>query len=126
MPKGYKPAGSGRKAKEEGNALLRAVTATVSNAEWDRIETARGGVERSVWIRAAILRELQPKHFYIETIRTERRDDGGTFESFTRKGDYATRDEAEAEAVRIRGVLIGDDNTAYQVAVVDGFFGYPE
>ncbi len=59
MAKGGKRAGSGRKAKEEGNALLRAVTATVSDAEWSAIETARGEVERSVWIRAAILEKLE-------------------------------------------------------------------
>jgi hypothetical protein len=58
MPKGYKPAGSGRKAQEEGNPLRITVCTTVSPAHIAAIEVARGEQDRATWIRAAILREL--------------------------------------------------------------------
>src|ERR1051326_8704175 len=58
MPKAYNPAGSGRKAQEEGNPLRITVCTTVSPAHIAAIEVARGEQDRATWIRAAILREL--------------------------------------------------------------------
>ncbi len=59
MPKGYKPIGSGRRAKEEGNPLRVTVSATISPAEWAAMEEARGDTDRSTWIRYAILEKLK-------------------------------------------------------------------
>ncbi len=58
MPKGYKPAGSGRKAKEEGNARRITFSVTFSHAEAAAIEELRGEMPRSQWIRGIVNQRL--------------------------------------------------------------------
>jgi hypothetical protein len=58
MPKGYKPAGSGRKAKEEGNPLLVTKCLSLSPQEVARIDALRGEQTWAAWLREAVIEKM--------------------------------------------------------------------